>query len=88
MEFVVIECQGLSLLGCETAMSLGVLQIVKHVTDKQINVAHIMDKYSDLFRGLGKLKDYQLDICTDESVTPAILPFNKSLTYRYVISRS
>ena len=71
-DFVVIKDKGQpSLLGLETARSLGVLKIGLDVNNvSQCNYAKLLDRYSDLFTGLGKLKGLQVKIAVDPCVTP------------------
>ena len=67
--FHVIPGSHQSLLGKETSEKLGLLRVgpqVRRVTDK----GHPANKYPALFRGLGKLKDFQLTVPIDPDVTP------------------
>ncbi|CAC5408376.1 unnamed protein product [Mytilus coruscus] len=79
-DFMVIDGNHTPLLGRSTACELGILLIGPSVN--MINTkGDIVSKYSDLFCGLGKLKDYQLKIYIDKNVKPIAqptrrLPFN------------
>ncbi|CAC5388120.1 unnamed protein product [Mytilus coruscus] len=79
-DFMVIDGNHTPLLGRSTASELGILLIGPSVN--MINTkGDIVSKYSDLFCGLGKLKDYQLKIYIDKNVKPIAqptrrLPFN------------
>lgn len=73
VEFTVIEGKGQPLLGKGTAIELGVLRLgpeIKAVDD-------VKGKYPELFKGVGKLKDFQLEIPTDTSVDPVIQPMRR-----------
>ena len=71
-EFTVIEGEGQALLGRETATQLNVLRLGEEVG---VNVLKQEDKLC--FEGLGKLKDFQLDIPIDESVKPVAQPVRR-----------
>ncbi|KAK3717696.1 hypothetical protein QZH41_001100 [Actinostola sp. cb2023] len=68
-EFIVIDGTGEPLLGRETASELGVLKIGVNVMSVNEDVP-VMDKYKEVFKGVGKLKDYQLKLHIDPNVTP------------------
>ena len=75
-EFFVIEEDGEALLGRETAMKLGVLKIgitetINNVNDTMSSES-IKEKYPECFKGVGKLRNYQLKIPLDESVNPVV----------------
>ena len=68
-EVTVVKGQGESLLGRETATELGVLKLqipVNHVVD----YSELMTRYKDVFTGIGKLKDFQLNLHIDQQVQP------------------
>ena len=68
-DFMVIDGNHTPLLGRKTAQELGILSIGFPVN--MINTeSDIVSKYSELFSGLDKLKDYQLKIHVDENVKP------------------
>lgn len=67
--FYVIPGSHQSLLGKETSERLGLLRVgpqVRSVTGQM----HPTHRYPDLFRGLGKLRDFQLRVPVDPDVTP------------------
>ena len=63
--FVANKASG-SLLGYETARELGLIRV------QDVNtVQHdLVDSYKDIFQGIGKLKDHQVEIHIDNSVQP------------------
>ena len=70
-ECIVIEGSEKALLGRDTAIKLKVLSL------GQINVlrtSEILDKFPELTNGVGKLKDYQLEIPVDHGVQPVAQP--------------
>ena len=70
-EFIVIEGSEKAVLGRDTAIKLKVLSL------GQINVlrtSEILDKFPELTNGVGKLKDYQLEIPIDHGVQPVAQP--------------
>ena len=73
-EFTVIEGEGQALLGRETATQLNVLRLGEEVGVNVLKQEYILDKYKSCFEGLGKLKDFQLDIPIDQSVKPIAQP--------------
>ena len=86
---VVIEGDGRTLLGRETAEMLSLL----HVGPLQVNSVvsehseDIRRKYQDLFTGIGLLKDYELKLHVDDSVKPVQLP-SQYLGYRSGYAKS
>ena len=72
-DFVVIEGEGRTLLGRETAEVLNLLFIgllqANNVTSGQLE-SDIRAKYKSLFSGVGLLKGYELKLHVDESVKP------------------
>ena len=79
-DFVVVEnFNAGSLLGKKTATALGLLRVgpEQPSTINQITVGStqaIVDKHDAVFRGVGRLKDYQLKIHIDPEVTPVAQP--------------
>ena len=61
-EFIVIEGKGQALLGRETATQLNVLCLGEEVRVNVLKEEDIFDKYKSSFEGLGKLKNFQLDV--------------------------
>nr|XP_022336145.1 uncharacterized protein LOC111132611 [Crassostrea virginica] len=78
VEFVVLDGKGQALLGRDTALRLGVLQIVSSVSEA-VNTDNrtVFDKYPDCFEGVGKLKSFQLEIPIDPDVDPVIQPMRR-----------
>lgn len=75
-EFFVVEESGQALLGYDTSTQLGVLQIqdvnsiaAVHTGSRDIKT-EMLEKFPKVFEGLGKLKNFQLQIPIDESVHP------------------
>ena len=68
--YVVKESKG-NLLSFRTAMSLGVVNIVRSITssDDEI-VKNLVSEFESVFHGVGLLKEYQVKLHIDESVTP------------------
>ena len=84
--FVKGKTKGEMLLGCDTAMKLGVLKIVNSIDkeDKKLRpvVADIVSEYDCLFHGIGKDKHAKVKIPVDESVTP-VAQVNCRIPYHY-----
>ena len=86
--FIVVKgkMKGEMLLGCDTAMDLGVLKIVNSIDkeDKRLRpvVADIVSEYDCLFRGIGKHKHAKVKIRVDKSVTP-VTQVNRRIPYHY-----
>ena len=78
VEFVVLDGKGQALLGRDTALRMGVLQIVSSVSEA-VNTDNrtVFDKYPDCFKGVGKLKSFQLEIPIDPDVDPVIQPMRR-----------
>lgn len=70
-EFAVIEGKGQALLGRETATQLKVLSLCPSVCVNSLQAEDLFQKYK-CFEGLGKLKDFQLDISIDPRVKPVV----------------
>ena len=69
-EFVVIEGAGQSLLGRDTALKLNVLKLGPSVN--VINDRGILNQYPEVIKGFGKLKNFQLKVPLDRTVTPVV----------------
>lgn len=67
--FYVTEGNGGNLLGFSTAQDLGILHIVKNISNSS-KLPDDLVEFSGLFHGVGKLKDKQVDLHIDESVEP------------------
>ena len=76
-EFTVIEGKGQALLGRERATQLKVLCLSEEVGVNVLKQENIFEKYKSCFEGLGKLKDFQLDIPIDQSVKPVAQPMRR-----------
>ena len=68
-EFIVIKGTGEPLLGRDTAIQLGVLKMGANVNSIS-SMASLVEKYNDVLQGVGKLKDHQVRLHVDPSVTP------------------
>ena len=82
VEFVVYDGNSTSLLGNQTAMQLKVLKILN---DSEINAVEmtndILTDYSTCFKGFKKLKDFELKLPVDYTISPVCqllrrIPFN------------
>ena len=82
-DFFVVEEKGQALLGKQTALDLGILQI--HVPKETVNVLSsdrksvITQKYPKCFEGIRKLNNFQLKIPIDEHVTPVVQQIRRIL---------
>ena len=65
---IVVESGKSSLLSWKTSLQLNLIKLVNNVTSG--NVERLVGEYSDLFTGLGKLKDCQVRLHIDETVQP------------------
>lgn len=76
-EFIVVKQAGKCLLGFETAQQLGVLSIHRqpvNAIDARLDTSltrQVEEEYPELFKGVGKLRDYQLELHVNESI-PAV----------------
>ena len=83
VEFVVIESEGHALLGRETAIAQGVLQLGPQINSLQLSTdgenrgPNILDKFPGCCEGIGKLKDFQLKIPIDAEVQPVAQPIRR-----------
>lgn len=68
-EFIVVEGHGQNLLGKETALCLYVLRLGPEYVNN-VRKSDLLDQFSDVFSGLGKLKIFQLEIPIDKTVKP------------------
>ena len=77
----VVKGSGGSLLSWKTSQNLGLLKAVtRHVHDSSsTRVEELVKEYDELFRGLGKLKGYQVKLHIDESVQPVAQPHRRVL---------
>jgi len=74
VEFVVIDGKRQALLGRDTALKLGVIKLMHNVTEPTTAPKDIFDKYPECFKGVGKLKSFQLEIPIDPEVERVIQP--------------
>ena len=84
--FYVVDNKAPCILSKETSINLGALQVLnaiheRHETTKEDSFASeillpelraLIVEYRDIFEGTGALKDFELTIYSDESVTPVI----------------
>ena len=81
-EFCVINGKGESLLGRDTAVSLGVLKMGVDVaalsTGLKIIGELLQKKYPQVFNGVGKLKDRTVQLHIDTDVRPIAQPIRKT----------
>ncbi|KAK6171647.1 hypothetical protein SNE40_018092 [Patella caerulea] len=81
VSFIVLDGKGDPLLGKDTAIKLGVLRIgninFNSKTDTEKSNNYYVNKYPDLFEGVGKLKDFKLKIAVDKDVTPLAQPVRR-----------
>jgi hypothetical protein len=67
--FYVAKGTGGNLLGCQTAEQLGILKITINTAVSSYN-ARIEDEFPNLFGGIGKIKNTQVQLHIDTDVTP------------------
>ena len=77
IEFHIIAGTGKPLIGHKTATDLGLLYIGM-LNTLDVNTDSIISSFKDIFTGLGKLKDFQLELHIDESVQPVAQPVRKT----------
>lgn len=81
-EFCVINGKGNSLLGKDTATSLGVLKMgidIATVNTGPRNIGEILQgKYPGVFSGVGKLKDRAVQLHIDPNVKPVAQPIRRT----------
>ena len=72
VDFLVLEGEGEPILGTDTLTKLGILKIEPEINNlfKDDSAAKIVDRYKSLFKGIRKLKDFQLKIPIDSSIEP------------------
>ena len=75
-EVTVVKGHGESLLGRETATELGVLKLQVPVNNV-VDYSELMIRYKDVFTGIGKLKDFQLNLHIDQQVQPVAQPLRR-----------
>ena len=75
-EVTVVKGQGESLLGREMATELGVLKL-KIPLNSVVDYSELMTRYKDVFTGIGKLKDFQLNLHIDQRVQRVAQPLRR-----------
>ncbi len=81
----VVDGDSASLLSRETSEALGILQVnmVSEIVDQAPNqnmsssIKSIIAQYEELFRGIGKLKDYQVKLHVDNDIVPVAQPHRR-----------
>ena len=76
-EFMVIRGKGISLLGRETAIKLGVLMIGVGVAVVTSTNQALQQQYPEVFNGIGKLKGKQITLDIDPKVKPVVQPYRR-----------
>ncbi|MCG8048362.1 MAG: DDE-type integrase/transposase/recombinase [Candidatus Thiodiazotropha taylori] len=78
-EFLVVDTKCGSILGCKTATDLNILHIGPPTSNinavKSDNI--FRQKYPELFKGIGKLNNYELTIHIDKNVKPIAQPIRR-----------
>ena len=75
--FMVIDGNGVPLLGKETAVNLGVLKIGVDIAAVADTKTMIAGQYPELFRGVGKLNTHQMKIHIREDAKPVAQPMRR-----------
>ena len=79
--FYVINGNYDSLISYETSVELGLVPEINSVTSNSVkdsgNVKNLINEYSGLFEGIGKLKDKEIKLHIDESVPPVAQPHRR-----------
>lgn len=76
-EFMVIGGKGMSLLGKETAIRLGVLMIGVGVAVVISTNQALQQQYPEVFNGIWKLKEKQIILDIDPEVKPVAQPYRR-----------
>ena len=74
-EFHVVKGNHGSLLGYTTAVELQIIPKINTV--KMSRTEEILEKYNDVFEGLGKLKERKIKLHVDESIAPVAEPHRR-----------
>ena len=77
-DFVVIEGEGVPLLGQNTATELGVLKIGADVAAVRDAGQKVFDQYPELFKGVGKLNTHQVTLHIDKEIRPVAQPLRRT----------
>lgn len=79
--FYVIDSKEGSLLSWEVSQALHLLHVVKPIGERTTSTDQIVNElvteYADLFRGVGKLKDFQVKLHIDNAVQPVAQPHRR-----------
>ena len=78
---MVIQRDAITLLGKQSAISLGLLRVgpqVSHVNNYPESRDSIISRYKDLFTGVGLLKDYSVHLHIDKSIKPVAQPMRRT----------
>jgi hypothetical protein len=82
IKFHIIDKECTPLLGQQTAVDLGLLKFcINNVKTNQNNMDNILSEFSDRFQGLGKLKDFQLQLYINKDVKPIAQP-NRRIPFK------
>ena len=70
---------GGSLLSWQTSLNLELISVTTPFTssDERPEINRLINEYSDLFTGLGKLKGFQVKLHIDETVQPVAQPHRR-----------
>ena len=77
VKFHVIQGNNIPLLSRESAIKLGLLWVKSHVNSVDDANNQWKVKYKNCFKGIGKLKDFQLKIHIDKDVKPVAQPLRR-----------
>ena len=77
-EFVVVRGRGVSLLGKQTATKLGMMKVGIDVGAVTSHAEQFRHEFPEVFTGLGKMKDTQITLHIDPSVTPIAQPLRRT----------
>ena len=67
----------MSLLGKTTATELGVLKVGINIAVVTTKAMKLNPQYSDVFEGVGKLKNKQISLDIDSTVKPVAQPYRR-----------
>lgn len=78
-EFVVVDYDAEALLGHRTSCDLGLLKIGKDVNlvESKYDYSDLCDEYKELFSGVGKLKDKEIELMINPDVRPVCQPYRR-----------
>ena len=85
-EFIVIDGDARSILGRKTALELGVLRVGHGQLEvNSLTVDQMTSRFPELFKGIGKLKNYQARLHIDPEVRPVVLGYETKLKLKFRI---